>query len=92
MQVLQALWSVLKGIWFALDGLRKVLHLVLLLVLFGLLLAASQSELPYVPDRAASCSRSKASSSRSSRATRSNGRCRAPAARLRRDACATSWT
>ena len=53
MPVLHALWSVVKGIWFALDGLRKVLHLVLLLVLFGLLLAASQSELPYVPDSAA---------------------------------------
>ncbi len=53
MPVLRALWSVLKGIWFALDGLRKVLHLVLLLVLFGALLAASQSELPFIPDRAA---------------------------------------
>src|SRR5262245_60264874 len=53
MQVVHALGSVLKGIWLALDGLRKVLHLILLLVLFGLLLAASQSELPYVPDRAA---------------------------------------
>ena len=53
MPVLQALWSVVKGIWFALDGLRKVLHLILLLVLFGALLAASQSELPFVPDSAA---------------------------------------
>jgi protease-4 len=53
MQVAHALWSVLKGVWFALDGLRKLLHLVLLLVLFGLLLAASQSELPYLPERAA---------------------------------------
>ena len=53
MPVLHALWSVLKGIWYALDGLRKVLHLILLLVLFGLLLAASQSEMPYVPDSAA---------------------------------------
>ncbi len=53
MPVLQALWSVAKGVWYALDGLRKVLHLVLLLVLFGALLAASQSELPYVPDSAA---------------------------------------
>jgi protease-4 len=53
MPVMHALWSVLKGIWYALDGLRKVLHLVLLLVLFGILLAASQSELPYVPDQAA---------------------------------------
>jgi len=50
---MQALWTVLKGIWFALDGLRKVLHLALLLLLFGILLAASQSELPYVPDKAA---------------------------------------
>ena len=53
MPVMHAVWSVLKGIWFALDGLRKVLHLVLLLVLFGLLVMAGQSELPYVPDQAA---------------------------------------
>jgi protease-4 len=51
--VLHALWSVLKGVWYALDGLRKFLHLVLLLVLFGILLAAAQSELPYVPEKAA---------------------------------------
>ena len=42
MPVVQAIWSVLKGVWYALDGLRKVLHLILLLVLFGILLAASQ--------------------------------------------------
>ncbi len=53
MQVANALWSVVKGIWLALDGLRKVLHLILLLVLFGLLFAAAQTELPYVPERAA---------------------------------------
>ena len=53
MPLLPALWSIVKGVWFALDGLRKVLHLVLLLALFGVLLAASQSELPYVPDSAA---------------------------------------
>ncbi|MEX0734613.1 MAG: signal peptide peptidase SppA [Steroidobacteraceae bacterium] len=53
MPVLHALWSVLKGVWYALDGLRKVLHLILLLILFGALLAASQSELPFVPDSAA---------------------------------------
>ncbi len=53
MPVLRAIGSVLKGVWFALDGLRKVLHLILLLALFGLLLVASQSELPYVPDSAA---------------------------------------
>jgi protease-4 len=53
MPVLKAIWAVLRGIWLALDGLRKVLHLVLLLVIFGALLAASQSELPFVPDKAA---------------------------------------
>jgi protease-4 len=40
-------------VWIALDGLRKVLHLVLLLMLFGALLAAGQTELPFVPDDAA---------------------------------------
>jgi protease IV len=53
MAVSSAAWSVLKGIWFALDGLRKVLHLILLLVLFGLLLLAGQTELPFIPARAA---------------------------------------
>jgi protease-4 len=53
MQVANALWSVVKGSWLALDGLRKVLHLILLLVLFGLLLAAGRTELPFVPERAA---------------------------------------
>jgi protease-4 len=50
---MNAVWSFLKGVWYALDGLRKVLHLILLLVLFGVLLVASRSELPYVPDKAA---------------------------------------
>ncbi len=53
MPVLQGLWAVLKGVWYALDGLRKILHLIVLLALFGVLLAASQTELPYVPDQAA---------------------------------------
>ncbi len=51
--MLHALRSVFRGIWLALDGLRKVLHLILLLVLFGLLVAASRSGLPYVPGSAA---------------------------------------
>jgi protease IV len=53
MPVLHALLAILKGAWLALDGLRKVLHLILLVVLFGLLLAATRSELPFVPERAA---------------------------------------
>jgi protease IV len=53
MPVLRAFWAFLKGLWFALDGLRKVLHLVLLLFLFGALFAASQTGLPFIPGRAA---------------------------------------
>jgi len=53
MTVLHGLWAFLKGVWYALDGLRKVLHLVVLLLLFGVLLVASRSELPFVPDKAA---------------------------------------
>ena len=49
-----------KGIWFALDGLRKVLHLVLLLVLFGLLIVASQSEIPTSRTARRSCWRPRA--------------------------------
>lgn len=53
MPVLRALWAVLRGVWHALDGLRKVLHLLLLLFLFGALLAASRTSLPIVPRSAA---------------------------------------
>lgn len=53
MPVLHAIWAFLKGLWFALDGLRKVLHLLLLLFLFGALFAASQTELPFIPGSAA---------------------------------------
>jgi protease-4 len=40
-------------IWRLLDGLRRVLHLVLLLVLFGVLLVAVRHPLPLVPSKAA---------------------------------------
>ncbi len=53
MPVLRTVWALLKGVWFALDGLRKVLHLLLLLFLFGALLSASQTELPFIPRGAA---------------------------------------
>jgi protease-4 len=53
MPVLRALWALLKGVWYALDGLRKVLHLLLLLFLFGALLAASHTALPIIPGSAA---------------------------------------
>jgi len=45
--------AILSGIWRGLDGLRRVLHLVLLLVIFGIIVWAVSSSLPSVPDRAA---------------------------------------
>jgi protease-4 len=53
MAVFHAIGSFFRGIWRALDGVRKVLHLILLLVLFGILFAATRSSLPYVPGHAA---------------------------------------
>lgn len=40
-------------VWRALDGLRKVLHLIVLLVMFGLLAAALSPSIPIVPHKAA---------------------------------------
>ena len=45
--------AILSGIWRGLDGLRRVLHLILLIVIFGVILWAVSSSLPGVPDRAA---------------------------------------
>jgi len=53
MAFLHAIGTFLKGLWHALDGLRKVLHLVLLLALFGVLFAATRSSLPFIPGTAA---------------------------------------
>jgi len=53
MPVLRACWAFLKGLWFALDGMRRVLHLLLLLFLFGVLFAVSQTQLPFIPGSAA---------------------------------------
>jgi protease-4 len=53
MGLMRTLGSLLKGLLYALDGLRKVLHLVLLLVIFGTLLAASHTTLPIIPRSAA---------------------------------------
>jgi protease-4 len=53
MAFLHVIGAFLKGLWHALDGLRKVLHLVLLLVLFGILFAATRSSLPFIPGSAA---------------------------------------
>jgi len=49
--------SALKGffglVWRILDGTRKVLHLALLLVIFGFILAALHTSIPIVPHTAA---------------------------------------
>lgn len=45
--------AILHGLWRGLDGLRKFLHLLLLLILFGFVLGALQSTLPSIPPRAA---------------------------------------
>jgi protease-4 len=42
-----------RGLWHALDGLRKALHLILLLFLFGILFAVTRSSLPFIPAQAA---------------------------------------
>jgi protease-4 len=44
---------ILDGIWRGLDGLRKVLHLLLLVVIFGAIIWAVSSSVPSVPQRAA---------------------------------------
>jgi len=49
----RALGRLLHWIWSGLDGLRKVLHLLLLLVIFGTLWAVFSRSIPLVPDKAA---------------------------------------
>ena len=51
--MLSALGRLLGWLWGGLDALRKVLHLILLLVLFGGLWAAFSHSIPFVPERAA---------------------------------------
>jgi len=47
------LFGVFTFIWRVLDGLRKMLHLILLLVLFAIVLGALQTSIPHVPHGAA---------------------------------------
>src|SRR6516164_5053493 len=42
-----------SGLWRGLDGLRKVLHLILLLLLFGVLIAVVRGGVPRIPSKAA---------------------------------------
>jgi protease-4 len=45
--------SFFGGVWRGLDGLRKVLHLLLMLVLFALVIAVLRGSVPRIPARAA---------------------------------------
>ena len=51
--IFAAIGHFFRLLWRGLDGLRKVLHLIVLLVLFMLILAALSPELPVVPATAA---------------------------------------
>ncbi len=45
--------SFFSGLWRGLDGLRKVLHLILLLVIFGVLVGVLRGSVPRIPAKAA---------------------------------------
>lgn len=53
MTVGRAILGFFSFLWRVLDGLRKVLHLIVLLVLFIIVLAALSTAIPFVPHRAA---------------------------------------
>jgi len=53
MAIVRGIQSILRFLWHGLDGLRKVLHLVLLLLLFALVIAVTNPSLPSVPRKAA---------------------------------------
>ncbi len=42
-----------SGLWRGLDGLRKVLHLIVLLVIFGIIIGVLRGSVPLVPSKAA---------------------------------------
>jgi protease IV len=45
--------SFFSGLWRGLDGLRKVLHLIVLLVIFGVLVGVLRGSVPRIPAKAA---------------------------------------
>lgn len=49
---MKSIGKVFFGIWRALDGLRKVLHLIVLLFTFGILVAALTPSVPVIPAKA----------------------------------------
>jgi protease-4 len=50
---MQFLGRFLRGLWRFLDGLRRVLHLLLLLALFGLIVGALRESIPRLPEKGA---------------------------------------
>jgi protease IV len=50
---MRLLRSILLGLWRGLDGLRKFLHLLLLLIFFGFLVGLVHVSVPSVPAKAA---------------------------------------
>ena len=50
---MRAIRKLLHWIWAGLDGLRKILHLLLLLLIFGVIGTLFSRPIPLVPDRAA---------------------------------------
>src|SRR5512147_1404309 len=51
--MLRAIGRVLGWIWSGLDGLRKILHLILLLLIFGIIGSLFSRPSPFVPEKAA---------------------------------------
>jgi protease-4 len=48
-----AIGGFFRGVWRGLDGLRRVLHLLLLLLIFGIIIGALRSSIPHLPAKAA---------------------------------------
>jgi protease-4 len=53
MAIVRGIMVVLRFVWHALDAVRKVLHLALLLVLLALFITATNPSIPLVPHKAA---------------------------------------
>jgi protease-4 len=50
---MSAIGGFFKGVWRGLDGLRRILHLILLLLIFGFIIGALSGNVPHLPARAA---------------------------------------
>jgi protease IV len=50
---MSAIGGFFRGVWRGLDGLRRILHLILLLLIFGFLIGALRGTVPNLPARAA---------------------------------------